>query len=196
MHSSDYCQVQLSSDRYFAEGSKRICFVHPSNQMLCIKIMKPHGKGSFVNENDRDITDYLTLEKMQNRNLFDHIPKFYGTINTNLGKGLLLDLLRDGNGKISQSLGDLIHVEGMTAPLRESLIKLKSWQLKENLFTTDTGPHNVVVQKITSSNWKLFYIEGFLNKRFSLLIKYFTSFSKFMIRREHAKFDRRLNSAL
>ena len=196
MYSSDHCQVQLSSDRYFAKGSKRICFVHPYKHELCIKIMNPLSEGRFVNENNRDISDYLTLKKMQNRALFDHIPKFYGTINTNLGEGLLLDLIRDGDGKISQSLGDLIHVEGMTAPLRESLIKLQSWQLKENLFTTDTGPHNVVVQKITSSNWKLFYIEGLLNRRFSLLVRYFTSFSKFMIRREHAKFDRRLNSAL
>jgi hypothetical protein len=196
MHSNDCCQVQLSSDRYFAQGSKRICFVHPHKQMLCIKIMKPEGEGRFVNENNRDIKDYLTLERMQNSELFDHIPKFYGTINTNLGEGLLLELIRDGDGKISQSLGDLIRMEGMTAPLKQSLRKLKSWQIRQNLFTTDTGPHNVVVQKITSSNWKLFYIEGFLNKRFSFLIKYCTSFSKFMIRREQGKFDRRLNSAL
>ena len=196
MHSSDYCQVQLSSDQYFAKGSKRFCFVHPHKQKLCIKLMKPQEEGNINNENKRDIADYLTLEKMQNSALFDHIPKFHGTINTNLGEGLLLDLIRDGDGKISQSLGDLIHLEGMTEPLKESLIKLKCWQLRENLFTTDTGPHNVVVQKITSSNWKLFYIEGFLNKRFSLFMKHFTSFSKFMIRREHAKFDRRLNSAL
>ena len=76
MYSSDHCQVQLSSDRYFAKGSKRICFVHPYKHELFIKIMNPQSEGRFVNENNRVISDYLTLKKMQNRALFDHIPKF------------------------------------------------------------------------------------------------------------------------
>ena len=89
--------LQINTDPV-GKGKERACFVHPDDPQKAIKVA--HGDAS---EQSRRETRFY--QKLQKRGGSDqHIPRFYGLCETNLGQGIVVDMIRDQDGEISRPL--------------------------------------------------------------------------------------------
>ena len=79
-------------------GHHRTCYIHPQDASKCIKVIHNPVKHAF-NEVKREVGYYRYLAK----HLKDWrgIPRFYGAVETNLGRGFVYDRIIDFDGNPS-----------------------------------------------------------------------------------------------
>ena len=137
-------------------GKERMCFVHPEDPRLAIKI--PREKVS--QQSQREIKFYRKLKKrggVHDR----HIPKFHGLCETNRGVGIVVDLIRNYDGEIARPL-DWYLAQGY--PIEEfepSLEELKQSFLQNLIvFNHDMIIGNLLVQKLSASKVRIVAIDG------------------------------------
>lgn len=186
----------LSGTEPFARGGKRHCYVHPADPSLCVKVAARADDERCHAEQRTDIEDYRTLTKCWPEAVFDRIPAITGVVGTDLGPGIVMPLYRDGDGRISRNLGEIVREGGLTPSLLAAIDELKGWLRKYRLLTRDSGPHNVVAVRLGEERWKLVLIEDWLNRRHRWLARRHRAILDYLIGRELRKFDRRLAHSL
>ena len=90
--------LQITSEP-IGKGRERACYVHPEDPRKAIKI----PTGSITEQTRRDIKFYRRLKQRGLKQL-RHVPAYYGWAQTNLGKGIVVDLIRNYDGEISRPL--------------------------------------------------------------------------------------------
>ena len=175
-------------------GSKRLCYVHPDDATLCVKVLSRADDERGRAEQRKEVEDYQLLKERGSETVFDRIPAIVGIVATDLGDGIVSRVCRDADGRISRNLGELIREHGLTPALVGAMDELKQWQREQRLLTRDTGPHNVVAVSLGKKEWKLVVIEGWVNRKFRWLTRRYRTFSDYIIGRELRKFDRRVAS--
>lgn len=147
--------LQISS-RPIGKGKERACYIHPEDPRKAIKI----SMGKVNEQTRRDIKFYRKLARRstgENR----HIPKFYGLCETNLGKGIVVDLIRNYDGEISRPLNWYL-AQGV--PIEEFDVYLE--ELKHSflqnliIFNHDMTIGNLLFQRSSTSSARLIAIDG------------------------------------
>ena len=147
--------LQISS-RPIGKGKERACYIHPEDPRKAIKI----SMGKVNEQTRRDIKFYRKLTRRstgENR----HIPKFYGLCETNLGKGIVVDLIRNYDGEISRPLNWYL-AQGV--PIEEFDVYLE--ELKHSflqnliIFNHDMTIGNLLFQRSSTSSARLIAIDG------------------------------------
>ncbi|UCH40348.1 MAG: hypothetical protein JSU67_01185 [Gammaproteobacteria bacterium] len=140
----------------FARGKERACFLHPLDPGKIIKI----STGSEDTQSRREITFFEDLQK-RGVSDFRHLPRYFGTVETNLGRGLVLELICDANGEISRSLQWYLE-NGIEISQAESLLGELKQYLLDNLiiFNHDLFSGNLLLQKKAGDSAKLIVIDG------------------------------------
>lgn len=136
-------------------GKERMCFVHPDDPRLAIKVQV----GDNNQQTGREIRFYQRLEQ---RGIdCQHIPAFHGTCQTNRGDGIIVDLIRDFDGQISHPLNWYL-ARGF--PLEEFVPRLDEVRQSfiDNLiiFNHDLTIGNMLVRKTSFSRFHLVAIDG------------------------------------
>lgn len=176
----------------FAKGGKRHCYVHPANSSLCIKVAaRPDGRDCHAQQK-LDLKDHALLKKRGREAVFERIPEIAGVVETDLGPGIVMQIYRDANGRISRKLADVIQERGLAPALIRAVDELKEWQRKQRLLTRDTGPHNVLAVRLGDDDWRLVIIEGWLHRRNRWLALIHPVLERYLIDRQLRKFDRRV----
>ena len=155
--------IQLAAEKPFAQGGNRLCFVHPGDDALCIKVRRPdftladrrRKKGfpknlkplSSFDDNREEARVMTSLQKRYGELVFRHVSRCYGFVDTDMGRGLVSELVRDGNGAISQTLKKVIWDAGFTEECRRAVeVLVQFW--KNNLVPSrHLLLHNIVVQR-------------------------------------------------
>lgn len=167
----------LSQEKPFARGGNRLCFLHPSNPLQCIKVRRPDFSLEDLRRSKRfpknlrplsafddNLEEYRVICKLleeKGEGVFAHIYRCYGFIDTDLGPGLVTELIRDADGLISISLKEYIWLEGLNKSCREALNTLTQFWLDHLIPSRDLLTHNVVVQLDERKNVKrLVVIDG------------------------------------
>lgn len=147
--------LQLTTDP-IGKGKERSCYVHPEDPTKAIKIS--HAK--IRTQSKREIKFYRKLEKRGHRSN-RHIPKFYGLCDTSIGKGILVDLIRDYDGQISKPLNWYL-AEGYPIEDFESSLDdlIESFLQNLVIFNHDMTVGNLLFQKISMSRGRLVAIDG------------------------------------
>ena len=114
--------IELSDDLIIGKGRDRICYEHPYNKNLCIKISINSNKQS-----KREVSYFKFLTQKQVD--LSKISIFQGYVITNLGKGYTFDLIRDKNGNVSKTLRECLESKALTI----DSIQFKINDLKEYL---------------------------------------------------------------
>jgi PhoP regulatory network protein YrbL len=138
------------------KGKEKACYHHPLDTNKCIKI----PINSERKQTDREIRHYKQLSRRKNI-VYSHLPQFYGGVQTQLGDGYIVDLIRDYDGQISQSMQwYLTHGMNLTHFLIQ-LDELKKFFL-DNLviFNHDMFEGNLLVQKLSATESRLVIIDG------------------------------------
>ena len=138
------------------KGKKRACYVHPEDPRKAIKI--PIGEISA--QSRREIKFYRNLKK-RHKTSIPHIPKFYGLCETNLGQGIVVDLIRNYDGEISRPLNWYL-AEGYPIEYFESCLVELRQSLLENLiiFRHDLTIENLLLQKLSTTTAHLVAVGG------------------------------------
>ena len=185
-------RLSFPEKKPFAKGAKRHCYVHPANSSLCVKVAaRADGRDCHAQQR-LDLEDYALLKKRGRESVFERIPEIAGVVDTDLGPGIVMQIYRDANGRISRKLAEVVRARGLTPSLIQAIDELKEWQRKQRLLTRDTGPHNVLAVRLGDDDWKLVIIEGWLHRRHRWLALIHPLFEGYLIGRQLRKFDRRV----
>ncbi|TRX58157.1 YrbL family protein [Thalassomonas sp. M1454] len=156
--------LQLKVDNYFAQGAERRCYQHPTNSAVCIKIPRSDAQAD-QNRIEKFYFSILKFRKVKTENI---LPKLYGPIITNLGKGLMFEMITDHDGKRSLTINDYISSKQITIENAETII----WQLCNSLsakgiLMDDKNPENILLKKSSNGDLVPILIDGFGAKTFS-----------------------------
>lgn len=152
-----------SLDSAFSSGGNRLCFVDPNNPLCCIKIARPERAPerkraeksfpgnlrplSYFDENISDLAVYQRVEKSIGHDAYQLMPKCYGYVETNLGRGLAFELIKDTDGQISMTLKQYVWLYGLNDALKPALNTfLHLWQ-SLGMPSRNLLLHNIVVQQ-------------------------------------------------
>ena len=188
--------LALAECEPFARGRRRHCYVHPDDPDLCVKVAADAGDERCLREQGRDLRSYRWLRSLGSDSVFDRIPAVEGTVDTDLGEGIVMRLYRDHDGRISRNLAQVIVERGLTPCLAREIDALKRWLRKERLLTRDTAPYNVVAVRSEDGRWQLMIIEGWANLRYRWLTWLHPLVKDRLIARQLGKFDRRVSKAM
>lgn len=149
----------LNDSLYISEGNSRSCYSHPNNRNLCIKISKNNKKS---NQNTPE-SFYLKFKiNKKNKSAFETLPECKGMVNTNLGNGLVYELVKDYDGKKSKSLAYYYKNNTISKPEALSMImELNNHCLKHDILIYDANMSNILLQKLNDDKVTLRIIDGF-----------------------------------
>jgi len=183
--------ILLNKDLFIKEGIRQKCFMHPDDENLCIKIAKPNiDKKRLINE-----TKYWARysKKKIKSNDYPFFPRYYGTIETNLGIGHVFDLIRDETtDEYSKTLDyyllnsvDFIN-DGILEATFKKLIQLMA---RYRVIANDIKPENICCKILSDNTVQLVLIDGVGHRDFIPLVDWSAFFAKKKIQRRLLKLN-------
>ena len=164
------------------KGKERTCYLHPHDPRKLIKI-----SGTETNiQTRREVSFYKTLTK---RNIdYTNMPRYYGKVETNFGKGFVVDLITDYDGKISKSMLWYLEHGYKLSEFDSYLAELKMYFLNNLIiFNHDMYPGNLLLQKVDVDTWRLVVIDGIGD---TVLITWPNHIRRFAQRKIYRRWDR------
>ena len=169
--------IQLSLEKPFAQGGNRLCFIHPQQPEVCIKVRRPdftladcrRKKGFpknlrplyFFDDNREEFKTISKLNSSKGEIASRHVYRCYGFVETDLGKGLATELIRDPDGRISLSLKQYIWKSGFNRSCQAAVDALKKFWMTHLIPSRDLLTHNIVAQQDESGGVeRLVVIDG------------------------------------
>lgn len=132
------CMLILS--KFIGKGATRICFEHPLCSDKCVKVMAR-------SKNERQLFRELQVYSLVKGYLSEYLPRYEPRIvKTNLGKGLVCDMLRDDDGNCSQTLGSYLAAGAVDEELIAQMWHFSYCLAEHDLFFYDFNLQNFVVQ--------------------------------------------------
>lgn len=150
--------ITLTEDLFLGKGAHKICYQHPTDKNLCVKIL--------FQTPDVDLEKELKYRRtLKRRNKFPTLlPKYYGVIKTNLGDGHVFDCINDFNGNVSESLYDFIRNNPPTPEHLEKIInyiiQFRKIYANEKIVVSDTDPRNLMIQRLSPTEYTFKIIDN------------------------------------
>jgi hypothetical protein len=142
--SSDQAILNLDQALPLGEGFHRICYVHPGDDGLCVKVPK-EAKDEVDNE-----IDFIYSKHLEKRDVpLTFLPRCHGWVETSRGRGLIFQRIRNADGSECEPFrsylldGRLNLVKAM--PL---LNELRDYLLEHSILLADVGLTNLLVQEL------------------------------------------------
>ena len=171
--------IHLGDAVPFARGGNRLCYVHPQNPDICIKLPRNDvdlsvkrarkglkGRLKPASSFDDNRQEARTLTEMHDRigdSLREFVPRFLGWVETDLGPGVAVDLIRDADGAIALPLKQYVWERGFDADLRTALAEFSTYWIRERVPSRELLLHNVVARRLPSDALRLVVIDGLGN---------------------------------
>lgn len=149
-------QIILTPDLLIAAGHCRKTFLNPENAGQVIKINHAESDG-----NERELMLYKTLPQ----NILALCPRFYGTVETNLGQGLCFERIVDyDTQKPSETLLKLLQnnvdfVRLHKTQILDAIKRLTAEFANCPQMTCGLNIENIVIQRASPSEIKIFSID-------------------------------------
>lgn len=145
--------VLHESDK-IAESKTRHCYLHPDTPDKVIKIivdLKEQKKR--IDSNIKEWRYYQRLIKMPIS--LDFIPDYYGFVNTNKGRGLVSECIRDFDGSISVRLQEVVshRVNYNLSQIEDKLEKLSRFIINNNIQLFDLNRYNILIQVLEDGSY-------------------------------------------
>lgn len=189
--------IQLAGAEPFGVGGRRSCYVHPTDPSKCVKIARTderatiRAKKTLLPSHWRRKYDNNADELKQLTDLFsrigptasEHLPRCYGMQDTDLGPGLVMDLVRDDDGKISRSLRELLSGEYPPETFDQAFDDLGRFLIRHVVLTRSILDHNLAAQERADGSWRLVMIDGYGDRAWLPVARWSRSIGRSKIRR-------------
>lgn len=158
----------------FGIGGRRLCYVHPLDPAKCVKVSRTDARRTvrnstspipdrFRREYDNNAHEQAILNRVFARvgpAAAFGLPRCYGMADTDLGPGLVLDLIRDQDGRIARSLRELISTGHAPGEFRAAFDEFGRFLLEHRILTRAILDHNLAAQSLGGGAWRLYLIDG------------------------------------
>lgn len=194
--------LELKDDLIFAYGGRRICYVHPQDSSRCVKVFGVNGDPIkrrkeavwykklrplyYFDDNKREWASFKQLMKHKEE-IWQCFPRCYGLKSTSKGVGIVTDLIRDDDGKVSAMLADYALEHGRPRELMAALEKFYEILRHNVVITRDILDHNLVVKK-TNNQLRIVMIDGFGSSEVIPLSSWFKRIGRKKVERKIERF--------
>ena len=154
--------INLEEAKPFAEGGNRVCYIHPDNKSLCLKISKSEvvkkmrsnapwykklrSERSF-DDNYREVRAYQQRAIKENpQKIWKHLAKWYEFVETSKGLASCTELITN-NDKVAFNLEEYLFNKGRTSEIDEALKEFEIFLKETKLLTKNIMPHNLAVKE-------------------------------------------------
>lgn len=168
----------ISNLKPFAKGGKRAIYVHPDNPDWCIKVNLPDQQPidlwknlpflrrirKSVDDMNENWSDYKTLNSLArsyDECIWRHVPRCHGWAQTDIGPGLVVDLIRDADGLISRSLLAHLWDDGLDSVVNAAVDELIKFWVSKRIPSRSLGLHNIAARRLIDGRVRLVVIDGF-----------------------------------
>ena len=166
--------INLEGVKPFAEGGNRVCYVHPDNKNLCLKITKPEvvkkmrsnapwykklrSEKSF-DDNFREERAYQQRAVKENpQKIWRHLARWHKFVETSKGLASCTELITN-NDKVALNLEEYLFSKGRTSEINDALKEFEMFLKETKLLTKNIIPHNLAVKE-NDSGLTLKIIDG------------------------------------
>jgi hypothetical protein len=178
--------IKLNESKKIGQGTNRACYIHPEDDSKCIKV-------TISNDHSESEKEKKYYKILQNKNIsWKMLAKYYGTVNTDLGEGLVFDLVKDYDGQVSKTLQEYMISEEIITTIKNPIVllhKLKAYQLEENIIIKDLNAKNILYRKLSENDGELIVIDGVSNNDFLPFSSYIDFFTRRKILRRWKIFE-------
>jgi hypothetical protein len=181
--------INLSDATLIGKGNERACYKHPDDADKAIKVTL-QNKAKRSKQTNTEIKYYKKLIK-KGLNDWSHLPKFYGEIQTDKGKGFIVEIVKDYDGKVSKSFAYYMNKEGFKKYQKE-LNDLKEYFLENRIiFNYGMMPKNLLLRKKSESEFELVLIDGLGDVSHLTVQNVLPYFARQRIERRWKKFEKK-----
>ena len=166
--------ISLEEVKPFAEGGNRVCYIHPNNKSMCLKISKPEvvkkmrsnapwykklRSDKSFDDNHREESAYQQRAIKENpQKIWRHLAKWYEFVETSKGLASCTELITN-NDKVALNLEEYLFSKGRTSEIDKALKEFEIFLKETKLLTKNIIPHNLAVKE-TDSELTLKIIDG------------------------------------
>lgn len=154
--------LDLSNAVLIGKGTHKKCFVHPQNATRCVKVAyNDLGKRDLNRE-----VKYLS-GNYRRKHISTILPRFYGTVQTNLGEGYVVDFLKNADGTPCLSLKTWLEASSPNPQLdpliQQAMLLLKQKIRDEQVLCLAIYPENILFQRDNAGNYRPFLVNDLGN---------------------------------
>lgn len=198
--------LTLANETPFAIGGTRRCYVHPGDDTLCVKVLRPDRtaarrlasasgwrrlKGARGFDDQRkELKAYRQLLRRGDCD-WRHVPRCHGAVDTDQGVGVVTALHRNFDGTLPRNLEQLLP-NGMTDPLAAAIDEFKAWLRRDLFLSRDLLPHNIIGVALSAARYRLVIVDGIGNSELLPLSNWFKACARLKVERKIRKFDSRV----
>jgi len=191
--------LELNQSLLIGKGLDRECYLHPEDADKCIKVTV---SGNYrQSNNELKCYGWMTKRKVS----FENLIRLHGVVQTNIGDGLVFDVVRDFDDNISKTLHhylDALKVldsqadEGVPTldTLQNQVAHLRSYLLEQQIIMRDLKESNLLWQKGDDGGGKLIIVDGVGNSEFIPVSNFIQAMRLRKISRKWNKFERQLRA--
>ncbi|MBR6000549.1 MAG: PhoP regulatory network protein YrbL [Oxalobacter sp.] len=143
--------IDLSQSTPLGTGAHRSCYLHPDNKNLCIKVLHDVTKSELKGiKNEMRYYNHIQGYLKD----WSGIPRFHGTVETNMGIGYVFDLITDFDGTPSVTLEDMLETcdtPEKAQKIIDLILALKKYIRDNHILTITMNPHNVLCRRISET---------------------------------------------
>ncbi|RKR06041.1 PhoP regulatory network protein YrbL [Kushneria sinocarnis] len=168
------------------EGNDRRVYRHPMEPERCIKVPRYPLRGSEQNEREKLYFTRLTW-RLGN---WQHVPRYFGTLMTDQGEGLVYTLITDRDGQVSRTVRHYRQADPAllaSEQFRHQLLSLGQYLDRYWIMPADLNDRNIVCQ-LGEEGLRLWLIDGIANPSLVPLANYWPWFARRRIRRRFNRF--------
>lgn len=179
--------LNLTEDLFYGKGTHKKCYLHPEDYSKCIKM-------AYTKPGEKDLKRELTYLKVLKRQGKDYslLPKYYGSVITNLGTGHVYELIKDFDGTQSKTLEYYCENEHLLIQEFDMLVKkvnnLKNSLISNSIITMGLFPENIIVQRAGANDVQLRVINDIGSAALIPLEYYFDFIAKKRIKKRWERF--------
>ncbi len=158
MGTAEHQRIVLSGISPLNRGVERVCYVHPLEPELVIKVpLQVDKKKCGANEEELKGYHLLVKDKVK----LDFISHCHGYVDTDMGQGLLCDCIRDADGEVSRTIWDIvIHQDDCDVNYIVEIAEKLCHTLKSNkVWIFDLNLKNIALQRKANGSYKPYIID-------------------------------------
>ena len=169
--------LSLKDEKPFAKGGHRACYRHPDDPSLCVKVMTEDWRTTARRMKAPWIVRKLRPKWYFHDNLYEFrflrgeearlrevsrefIPRAHAILETDVGEGLIVDLVQDEDGSISMTLSEYLWKNGLTNECEAALNTMWEGVEKYRIFVQGR-PDNLVIKQRADGSCRCIAIDGF-----------------------------------
>lgn len=203
--------LKLKHTRPLFVGGTRYCFQHPTHASRCVKVLRPDRTGEarkllrndfkkylparFLDDQRKEIKAYRELLSRASETLWRHVPRYHGTEETDMGVGIVTQLMRDIDGKPPKNLQQLLP-RGLSPELAAGIQEFTVAVSELRILSRDLLPHNIIAVRESDERYRVMLVDGIGNAELLPVSTHFALFARRKTARKIARFKQRCDLLL